>query len=63
LPLDTSLETLSYLVSHHILKKDNASKILHSARKFVFEKLSSWGKADYFEIPQYQIIENFNISE
>jgi hypothetical protein len=62
LPLDTSIDSLAYLVAHHTLDGISDNKKLDAAQSFVRQRIDRWRKPDWYEIPQFQVLESYNLA-
>jgi hypothetical protein len=59
MPLTTDPDSLAFLVAHRTGRKGIHADVFCCAREFVRDNLSSWRKPDYFELPQYQVMEEY----
>lgn len=60
LPLETKTDSLAYLISQLLLDGSNDEKFLSLAKSLVTDNESNWKKADYWELPQAQLMEVYN---
>ena len=63
LPLDTPLESLAFLVAHHMLDRKWDDDKIDAAKSFVLQKEHLWRHPFGYQIPQYQVLEYYNLAD
>lgn len=59
LPLETSLESLGYLVSQGSVSNLSDTEVKSRAVSFVQRNLAQWKREDCYELPQWQVLEKY----
>ena len=60
-PVDTSQESLAFLVSQGSLLHGSESRILAAAASYVHDNIGEWRRGDVYELPQWQLLETYSL--